>query len=184
MGQTQAGRGAVGQGVVVQENGDERVSLQIDFEMVLSKLMKLNNTLLGPFSTHLEKRYNVTVNEFRLLMNIGRLGETAAHELAEVTGLSTMNVSRTVAVLLRKDWIQVEPDPHHSKRKLIQLTDLGRELFNAMQPSTRQVASYLFERLRPHDIAAIDWYLTSMLDQIEAQDEAGNSIFLERTKPA
>ncbi|MDX9875795.1 MAG: MarR family winged helix-turn-helix transcriptional regulator [Spongiibacteraceae bacterium] len=160
------------------------ITLEIDFESMLARLMKLHNKLLGPFSTHLEKRYDVTVNEFRLLMSIGRLGETAAHELAEVTGISTMNVSRTVAVLKRRDWIEVEPDPNHSKRKLIRLTAEGRRLFEAMRPSTKQVASYLFESLRPHDIAAFDWYLTSMLAQIDARDEAGNSIFLERTKPA
>src|SRR5687767_14274157 len=66
----------------------------IDSVSVLNSLLKLNNRLHTHFSTHLEKRYNISVNEFRLLMSIGRLGTTASHELTERVGVNAMGVSR------------------------------------------------------------------------------------------
>ena len=41
---------------------------------VLHALLKLSNRLMAPFSTHLSARYRISLNEFRLLMPIGRLG--------------------------------------------------------------------------------------------------------------
>ena len=60
----------------------------------LHRLLKLNNRLMAPFSTYLSHRYNISLNEFRLLMAIGRLGTSASHELAEHTGVNAMSVSR------------------------------------------------------------------------------------------
>mgnify|MGYP006196704561 CR=1 FL=1 len=67
----------------------------------LHRLLKLNNRLMAPFSTHLAHRYNISLNEFRLLMAIGRLGASASHELAQHTGVNAMSVSRAVATLQR-----------------------------------------------------------------------------------
>ena len=44
---------------------------------LLHQLLKLTNRLMAPFSTYLSHRYNISLNEFRLLMAIGRLGASA-----------------------------------------------------------------------------------------------------------
>ena len=64
-----------------------------DKAAMLHQLLKLTNRLMAPFSTHLAHRYRISLNEFRLLMTIGRLGRTASHELAEITGVNVMSVS-------------------------------------------------------------------------------------------
>jgi DNA-binding MarR family transcriptional regulator len=61
---------------------------------MLHQLLKLTNRLMAPFSTHLAHRYKISLNEFRLLMTIGNLGRSASHELAELTGVNVMSVSR------------------------------------------------------------------------------------------
>ena len=77
----------------------------------LHRILKLNNRLMQPFSTHLSHRHNISLNEFRLLMAIGRLGESASHELAEHTGVNAMSVSRAVGTLQRHGRITVATDP-------------------------------------------------------------------------
>ncbi len=81
---------------------------------VLNHILKLHNRLLAPFSIHLEKRHRISVNEFRLLMSVGRLGSAASHEVAELTGVNTMAISRAVAVLKRQRRLEVTTDPHQS----------------------------------------------------------------------
>jgi len=150
---------------------------------ILHRLLKLNNRLIAPFSIHLERRYRISINEFRALMLIGRLGETASHELAEATGVNTMSISRAVSGLERRGRITVGTDASNRRRKTLRLTEEGRRLYETMLPTTGKVADYLFAALRPDEIMAFDRYVTTLTDALEAEDDAGRSLFLEQTRP-
>jgi DNA-binding MarR family transcriptional regulator len=149
----------------------------------LHRLLKLNNRLMAPFSTHLSHRHNISLNEFRLLMAIGRLGASASHELAEHTGVNAMSVSRAVQTLERHGRIAVEPDPHNRRRKVLKLTPEGRRLFELMRPQTHAVADYLLAHLPKADLDKLDELVGNLIARLEATDEEGRSLFLERTKP-
>ena len=149
----------------------------------LHRLLKLNNRLIAPFSMHLSHRHNISLNEFRLLMAIGRLGASASHELAEHTGVNAMSVSRAVQTLERHGRITVEPDPCNRRRKVLRLTPEGRRLYELMRPQTEAVADYLLSDLPDSDLAKLDELVGKLIARLEATDEEGRSLFLERTKP-
>jgi DNA-binding MarR family transcriptional regulator len=149
----------------------------------LHRLLKLNNRLMAPFSTHLSHRHNISLNEFRLLMAIGRLGASASHELAEHTGVNAMSVSRAVSTLERHGRISVEPDPGNRRRKVLKLTPEGRRLYEIMRPQTHAVADYLLSDLPEADLAKLDELVAKLIARLEATDDKGRSVFLERTKP-
>jgi DNA-binding MarR family transcriptional regulator len=150
---------------------------------VLRNILKLHNRLLAPFSIHLEKRHRISLNEFRLLMTIGDVGSAASHEVAELTGVNTMTVSRAVAVLKRQRRLEVTPDPNNRRRKTLRLTPTGRALCDQLRPTTEKVARYLFEALRPDEIMAFDRFVRTVTERLEARDDAGRSLFVERTRP-
>ena len=168
--------GRTGQPADVETPGTDRVR-------VLNHLLKLTNRLMAPFSTHVEKRYRISLNEFRVLMLIGQLGTTASHELAVMLGVNTMAVSRAVAALSRHGSIAVETDPASRRRKTLRLTDQGERMWREMMPATIKVADYLLEALRPDEVAAFDANIRSLIDRLEVQDQSGRSVFLERTRP-
>jgi MarR family transcriptional regulator, lower aerobic nicotinate degradation pathway regulator len=149
----------------------------------LHRLLKLNNRLMAPFSTHLSHRYNISLNEFRLLMAIGRLGASASHELAEHTGVNAMSVSRAVATLERHGRITVETDPDNRRRKVLRLTEEGQRLYEIMLPHTEAVADYLLRGMSDADLARLDAIVGRMIARLEATDEEGRSRFLEETRP-
>lgn len=149
----------------------------------LHRLLKLNNRLLQPFSVYLEHQHRISLNEFRVLMMIGRMHVAASHELSERTGVSTMTVSRAVSALRRHGRVNVAPDPKNRRRKTLTLTEEGARLYRSMLPATDKVAGYLFEALRTDEMMAFDRYLQILIDALEARDEQGRSLFLERTRP-
>ncbi|HSG57184.1 MAG TPA: MarR family transcriptional regulator, partial [Paracoccaceae bacterium] len=110
---------------------------------LLHDLLKLTNRLMAPFSTHLSHRYRISLNEFRLLMTIGALGRTASHEVAEITGVNVMSVSRAVATLQRHGRVEVVRDESNRRRKWLTLTEEGQRLYEAMRPQSAKVADYL-----------------------------------------
>src|SRR5688572_27624347 len=138
---------------------------------------------MAPFSTHLAHRYKISLNEFRLLMTIGALERSASHELAELTGVNVMSVSRAVATLQRHGRIEVVPDARNRRRKWLSLTDEGRRLYKIMRPQSEKVADYTFSDLSEAEIAQLGTILTRLIATLEAKDEAGRSLFIERTKP-
>ena len=150
---------------------------------LLHDLLKLTNRLMAPFSTYLEHRYRISINEFRLLMTIGALGRTASHELAETTGVNVMSVSRAVATLQREGRIKVTRDPANHRRKCLTLSAEGERLYAIMRPQTEKVADYLFSELTEGETGQLDTFVSRLIATLEARDEHGRSLFLERTKP-
>ena len=148
---------------------------------VLRRLLKLENRIMTPFTVHIKKRYRISVNEFRLLMLIGRLEVTASHELAELIGVNTMMVSRGIAVLERHGRLHVDPDPRNLRRKVLRLTARGRELYRQMQPYTEELAKYMFEAMTLKEIQSLDACIVAITNRLEALDSSGHSVFLQRT---
>lgn len=149
----------------------------------LHRLLKLSNRLMVPFSVHLEHQYKISINEFRLLMLIGRFPQSASHELAEMTGVNAMSISRAVSTLERHGRLKVERDTENRRRKRLTLTPEGERLYRIMRPQTERVADYLLSDLHEHEIAMFDHILKTLIDTLEATDEQGRSRFLEHTKP-
>jgi len=150
---------------------------------VLHDLLKLTNRLMAPFSTHLAHRYRISLNEFRLLMAIGDLGRTASHEVAELTGVNVMSVSRAVATLQRHGRVAVERDAANRRRKWLSLTEEGRRLYELMRPQSHKVADYLFRGMEEGELADLTRMIGRMIVQLEARDVHGRSAFLEATRP-
>ncbi|WP_246021745.1 MarR family winged helix-turn-helix transcriptional regulator [Alteraurantiacibacter aquimixticola] len=150
---------------------------------LLHDLLKLNNRLMAPFSTHLAHRYRISLNEFRLLMTIGALGRTASHEVAELTGVNVMSVSRAVATLQRHGRVHVERDTGNRRRKWLTLTEEGQALYDVMRPQSEKVADYLLAEMDEAELGALDALVGRLIDRLEEKDEEGRSAFLEATKP-
>lgn len=165
-------------------HGGASVHLDETSEVVLlHRLLKLTNRLMAPFSTHLSHRYRISVNEFRLLMTIGALGRTASHEVAELTGVNAMSVSRAVSALQKHGRVVVEVDADNRRRKWLSLSDEGRRLYEIMRPQTEKVAHYLFSELDEAEVAGFASIVERLIERLDARDANGNSVFLERTKP-
>lgn len=150
---------------------------------LLHDLLKLQNRLMAPFSTHLADRYRISLNEFRLLMSIGALGRTASHEVADLTGVNVMSVSRAVATLQRDGRVHVERDNTNRRRKWLALTEEGQRLYGLMRPQSEKVADYLFSELDENELAQLDTIVHRLIGKLEATDEEGRSVFLEATRP-
>ena len=146
-------------------------------------VLKLANKLMAPFSTYLERQYKISLNEFRVLMLVGRFPNAASHELAYMTGVDPMSNSRAVATLQKHDRVEVVRDATNRRRKMLALTAEGQKLYDLMRPQTDNVADYLISRLEPHEVATLNATLVKLIDTLEAQDESGRSLFMERTKP-
>ena len=167
-----------------EADGGRNVHLAENNQVVLlHRLLKLTNRLMAPFSTHLSHRYRISLNEFRLLMTIGALGRTASHEVADVTGVNAMSVSRAVSTLEKHGRVKVETDEANRRRKWLTLTEEGERLYQIMRPQTETVADYLFSELPRGELAGLEATVERLIARLEAKDAQGVSEFMEATRP-
>lgn len=150
---------------------------------VLNHLLRLTNRLMTPFSTYLSKQHAISLNEFRVLMLLGRYGPKASHELAELTGVGVMSVSRAVSALEKHGRITAAVDPANRRRKVLALTGEGQALYDAMRPATRKVADFMLSDLSPAEVTRFMETIDRLTETIDAVDENGNSRFLAATRP-
>ena len=148
----------------------------------LNRFLQLYQYLLTSFSANLESQYDVTLNEFQVLMMTGQLGETASHEIADLTGMPIMAISRTVAALDKRGMIERKIDSNNRRRKPINLTGKGQRLFDEMMPTSNLVAKYLFDSLRLDEALSFDHCLQVLLDHITLRDEKGKLVFVKQTR--
>ena len=170
----------------VGEPGDSGRNVHLaesDEVVLLHRLLKLTNRLMAPFSTHLSHRYRISLNEFRLLMTIGAMGRTASHEVAELTGVNAMSISRAVATLEKHGRVAVETDTANRRRKWLSLTEEGERLYQIMRPQAGQVAHYLFSELAEGELAGLEATVERLIGRLEAKDADGRSLFMEATRP-
>ncbi len=150
--------------------------------LMMHRLLRLNNNIQSHFNNHIEKQFSISFGEFRVLMSLGRMVQAASHEIAQGTGISTMSISRAVASLAKKGYLTAQTDPHNKRRKILQLTEKGLAKFNILNPASENVAEYMVEDLTPDEIISISKLVTKLASKLEALDENGESIFLQRTK--
>ena len=149
----------------------------------LNTVLKLNNKVMAPFSTFLERQHKISLNEFRLLMLIGSHPGSASHELVEMSGVSPMSVSRAVTALHKHGRIVTDRDPANGRRKIHLLTDDGRALFEFMRPLANLVADYLVMPLSVAELETFNTLLAKLMAGLEVTDADGKSVFMEFVRP-
>jgi DNA-binding MarR family transcriptional regulator len=140
--------------------------------LVLYRLLKLSNLISQPFFADDAARYQISMNELRVLTTLAPLGEAASHEIGTVAGMHPMNVSRAVATLTRQKRIQQRPDPENRRRKLLTLTAKGWKLHNDLLPHVQQVASTVFATLEPDEIEVLSGLIDKMTVQLDGHGAA------------
>ncbi len=69
------------------------------------------------------------------------------------------------------------------RRKILRLSPEGQRLYRQMLPQTDMVANFLLSSLTPKEVEQFDRLINILTRGLEARDEEGRSIFLERTRP-
>ena len=140
--------------------------------LLLYRLLKLSNLIETPFFNGDSVRYQISMNELRVLMTLAPLGEAASHEIGEVAGVHPMNVSRAVAALRRSGRLTERSDPQNRRRKLLTLTADGKKLYRTLMPHVQEVAGKLFDGMTPEEITTLSRLLAGMTERIQSTPAA------------
>ncbi len=142
---------------------------------LLIRLLKLGSFINGPMKDGVCDPTGVSQIELKVLMALAGEGDLAGHDLVEIMGVPAMNVSRALATLRTRSWIEDTTDPENRRRKPVRLTATGAQAYQALLPAVETVANAILGGLTPRqqrEFAAIsDRLIAAMTDWIRSHHE-------------
>lgn len=91
--------------------------------------------------------------------------------IARDLGASRQNIQRIVNDLAKAGLVAFQPNPHHKRAQLVQLTDAGRQAFASTMEVYRPAADRLADDLTPEDLKTACRVMSVLRRRFE--DEAG-----------
>ena len=157
-----------------------RSTIRLVDEDLAYRLLRIVNLLAKPFHERYGARHDLSLAEWRILMALAAHPGASATALADHTGMHAMNVSRSLARLVRMGRVQRETDPADRRRALLELSPRGAALFRRIAPSAQAREDALHRALDAREAAA----LRRMLDKIIARLRSESSGRIARRRSA
>ena len=108
---------------------------------------------------------NITIPEWRVLAVIGEAERVAARDVVRRTPMDKMTVSRAVASLEQKGFVNRAPDEADRRVSMLSLSPDGRKVFDRVAAMALDYEDALLSTLDPEEAAAF----RMVLEKLEAQ---------------
>ncbi len=130
---------------------------RLDLEHFLPyRLSVLSNRISGNIARLYSKRYGLAVTEWRVMAVLGLYPDLSAGEVAERTAMDKVAVSRAVARLLEREFIQRATHGGDRRRSVLALSKLGFEVYDVVAPLVLESERLLLAPLDQEERIALD----------------------------
>ena len=126
------------------------------------RLAVLSNTVSTTVARAYDKRFSVSIPEWRVIAVLGRFPGLSAVEVAERTLMDKVAVSRAVTKLIKNGHVDRQFADADRRRSILNLSEQGRDVHNEIAPLALR-----FERELLQDISAGDYEtFNTILEQL------------------
>jgi len=136
------------------------------------RLSTLSHRVSTTIAQVYEKRFGLSIPEWRVIAILGRFPGLSAVEVAERTFLDKVAVSRAVSKLLKNGRIDREFADADRRRSILNLSDEGRRVHDEVAPLALRFERDLLAGLDEDERASLDRTMERLM---ERADELGKS---------
>ena len=115
-----------------------------------------------------EKRFGVSIPEWRVIAILGRYPGLSAVEVADRTLLDKVAVSRAVSKLIKNSRIDRQFADADRRRSILDLSEQGREVHNEIAPLALKFERELLQDISDDDYETFDSVLERLLEKARA----------------
>jgi DNA-binding MarR family transcriptional regulator len=132
-------------------------------EFLPYKLSVLSNTVSTTVARAYDKRFKVSIPEWRVIAILGRFPGLSAVEVAERTMLDKVAVSRAVTKLIKKGRIDREFADVDKRRSILNLSEDGKKLHDEIAELALAFERDLLEGLSAEELTQLDSLMERLL---------------------
>ncbi|WP_226648662.1 MarR family winged helix-turn-helix transcriptional regulator [Microbulbifer variabilis] len=137
------------------------------------RLSVLSNRVSNAISQAYGARFHLTIPAWRVMAILGRFPDLSAAELVEQTAMDKVAISRAVSSLLKNDYITRSEDPADRRRQVLNLSELGREVYARIVPLAHQYESDLIASLSSEEREQLDGIIEKLMVRAKEWSERG-----------
>jgi DNA-binding MarR family transcriptional regulator len=139
----------------------EHAPLQLE-HFLPYRLSILSNTISQAIADDYQRRYDITVTEWRVMAVLARFEGLSAREVAERTAMDKVAVSRALARLVAAGRVDRATHDSDKRRSVLNLSEAGWAIHNVVAPMARAREREVLAKL---DAEEQRW-LTRILDKL------------------
>jgi DNA-binding MarR family transcriptional regulator len=133
----------------------------MDKELILEnflpyRLSILSNTVSSAIAIAYDKRFGLTIPEWRVIAVLGRFPGLSAVEVAERTMMDKVAVSRAVTKLLKNGRLDREFADADRRRSILNLSEEGKRVHDDIAPLALKFEADLLDGLSDEEINALN----------------------------
>jgi DNA-binding MarR family transcriptional regulator len=132
-------------------------------EFLPYRLSVLSNTVSGSIAKTYERRFGLSIPEWRVIAVLGRFPGISAVEVAERTMMDKVAVSRAVSKLIKSGRVDREFADADRRRSILNLTEEGRSVHDEIAPLALKFESSLLHGLSQEEIEVFTVVLERLL---------------------
>lgn len=130
-------------------------------ELILEEFLPYRLAILSHSVSHsiasiYEKRFGVSIPEWRVIAIVGRFPDLSAVEVAERTVMDKVAVSRAVTKLIKSGVIDREFADADRRRSILNLSEKGRAVHDEIAPLALQMEADLLRGLTEDELEVLD----------------------------
>ncbi|HEY5641594.1 MAG TPA: MarR family transcriptional regulator [Woeseiaceae bacterium] len=127
------------------------------------RLSILSNTVSSTIARAYDKRFGLTIPEWRVIAVLGRFPGLSAVEVAERTLMDKVAVSRAVTKLLKSGRLDREFADADKRRSILNLSEEGRRVHNEIAPLALRFERDLLHGLSDEEKQQLDVLMERLL---------------------
>ncbi len=135
----------------------EPASAELDLERFLPyRLSVLSNTVSAKIAAHYEKRFDLSIPQWRVIAVLGRFPGLSQNDVAERTAMDKVQVSRAVTTLVKAGRVRRVRDESDGRAVRLELAPAGHVIFDEVVPFARALEARLLDGLAGTDLQSLD----------------------------
>ncbi|MEV4900948.1 MarR family winged helix-turn-helix transcriptional regulator [Citricoccus sp. NPDC055426] len=115
------------------------------------RINRLAQVLERPFQQQVSNQYEITLSDWRVLVQIVQRPGVSGSEIATTTALPAMSVSRSVQTLRTTGRVTSKVDPRDSRRRRLFATREGQDLYDHIAPQALEDITRVMDVLNPDE---------------------------------
>jgi DNA-binding MarR family transcriptional regulator len=127
------------------------------------RLAILSHTVSGLIARVYDKRFGLTIPEWRVIAIVGRFPGLSAVEVADRTMLDKVAVSRAVTKLINAERIDREFADADRRRSILTLSEEGRKVHDEIAPLALEMEQDLLHGLNDDQVAMLNTVIERLL---------------------
>ena len=135
------------------------------------RLSVLANLVSGQLARRYERRFGLSIPQWRVVAVLGRESPLSAVGLAGRTVMDKVSVSRAVAALVRDGRVARGTDREDRRRSVLRLTRAGRTVYRRIVPLARAYERELLGTLGRRDRRELDRLLSRLSERARALED-------------